>query len=153
MISIVLSSLVNFFLALIPLLILVLIMGKGLHPALWFVPISVVFGILFTLGVSLAVAAGSVFLTDIIETYRLLLIPWMYLTPIFYPLDIVPANFVPFLKLNPMLYLVEYFRTPIYAGVLPDPFTVACAVLVSLLTLIAGWILFDNLQGSFVYYV
>jgi len=151
--SVVLSGLINLGLALVPLFLLVLVIGKGLHPALVFLPLPLLFTLLFSLGVSLTLASTAVFFHDIINFYKIILMPWMYLTPIVYPLNIVPEKYLPLIKLNPMYYLVECFRQPIVAGTLPDVNLVLMAGGISLATLFVGYAIFHRLSDKFVYYV
>jgi ABC-type polysaccharide/polyol phosphate export permease len=50
--------------------------------------------------------------------YAIILVAWMYLTPIIYPIDILPELYKQWIvRLNPMFYLVELFRNPLYYGV------------------------------------
>lgn len=151
--SILLSELVNFVLALLPLLLLVILIGKGLSLALFFLPVALIIMIIFTLGISFILAAATVFFTDIMDMYQLLLMPWMYLTPIIYPLEIVPPKFLFIIKINPMYYIIECFRAPIYLGHLPNPLDVFWAGLSALVVFIAGIALFAKLSDDFIYYI
>ena len=151
--SILFSELVNFFLAMLPLLALVMIIGKGLTPALLFLPIPIMIMGVFILGISFILAAASVFFHDIMDIYQLLLMPWMYLTPIFYPLEIVPAKFLPILRLNPMYYIIDCFRTPIYLGHLPPFVHVVWAGLSALAIFMVGIFLFAKWADDFIYYI
>jgi ABC-2 type transport system permease protein len=152
-ISVVLSNMVNLGFAMIPLFILLPILGKGFHLALLFLPVSIIFAVMFTLGISLILSATAVFFNDIIDMYQIFLMPWMYLTPIVYPINIIPPKYVPFLKLNPIFYIVECFRLPIYQGVMPDLQSITLAFLVAVVTLWIGYRVFANLADTFVYYV
>jgi ABC-type polysaccharide/polyol phosphate export permease len=44
----------------------------------------------------------------------------MYLTPIFYPAEIIPKKYINFIHLNPLLYYVNYFRDIIYLNKFPS---------------------------------
>jgi len=151
--SILFSELLNFAFAMLPLLALVAIIGKGLTLSLLFLPIPLIIMIFFTLGISFLLAAVSVFFYDIIDMYQMLLMPWMYLTPIIYPLDIVPAKFINILKLNPMYYIIDCFRAPIYLGQLPDPMNIFWAGLSALVVFIGGFALFTKLSDEFIFYI
>lgn len=151
--SSVLSGLINFMFTLIPLLALIFIIGRGFQLSMLFLPIALLMTIIFTIGISLIISACSVFFIDIVEIYSVILMPWMYFTPIIYPVDIVPPKYLPFLKLNPMYYLVECFRLPIYMGQLPGPQLILGAVLVSVGALLIGYWVFSKLEDEFVYYI
>jgi ABC-2 type transport system permease protein len=152
-ISAVLSQIINFGFALIPLFILLPILGKGYHLSLLFLPVSILFAIMFTLGICFILSATAVYFNDIIDIYQILLTSWMYLTPVIYPIDIVPKKFLPFFKLNPAYYIVECFRVPIYMGEIPNLQCIVLALLVSTTSLLIGYRVFTKLADSFVYYV
>ena len=151
--SIVISNLVNLGFAIIPLMALVMFMGKGLTLSLvYLVPVTIM-ATLFTLGVSLIVSTVSAFFHDIGEMFRILLTPWMFLTPIMYPMDIIPQKYVFLFKLNPMYYLVECFRTPLYKGIAPDINTVAMCAILAIVSFTIGHIVFKRSEDSLIYYV
>lgn len=151
--SILLAELVNFSFAMLPLLALVIIIGKGLSLSLLFLPIPLMIMIFFTLGVSFILASITVFFHDIMDIYQLLLMPWMYLTPIIYPLEIVPEKYLHILKMNPMYYIIDCFRAPIYLGHLPDPLNLLLAGLSAAVVFIIGIVVFTKLSDDFIYYI
>ena len=152
-ISVVVSAVVNFGAALIPLLILIPLLGKGFDLSMFFLIVPFIFIFLFTLGVSLILASLTVFFLDVGEFYSVILMPWMFLTPIMYPMDIVPQEYLFLIKLNPMYYLIECFRMPIYEGRIPDMSMIAISALISVVTLIIGYVVFTRNEDDFVYYV
>lgn len=152
-ISIVLSNMVNLAFAMLPLFILLPILGNGFHLSMLFLPVAILFAVMFTIGVSFILSATAVFFNDIINMYQIFIMPWMYITPIVYPIEIVPKKYLPLLKLNPMYYIVECFRLPIFMGDLPHLQTVCLALLVSVASLVIGYLVFTKLSDTFVYYV
>ena len=152
-ISTVLSNTVNLALALLPLFILLPILGNGFHLSLLFLPVAIFIAVMFTVGISLILSATAVFFNDIIDMYQIFLMPWMYLTPIIYPIEIVPKKYLPMVKLNPMYYIVECFRLPIYMGALPDLQTACLGLFVALASLLIGYLMFAKFSDTFVYYV
>jgi ABC-type polysaccharide/polyol phosphate export permease len=148
-----LVGLINLLLALIPLaLIMVLNHGK-FSAALIFVPFAVILTFIFALGVSLIVSTLAVFFADIADIHSVAMSILTYLTPLFYPISVVPQKYIRFIYLNPMYYFVEIFRQPIHAGVLPDSTLVLRAVLISVGTLAAGWWFFTRKSDEFAYRV
>ncbi len=132
-------SLVNLFLSLVPLFLIALATGRRPGPTWLFLPVSVVIGAAFTAGVGLVVFTLACRFIDVRETYLVLLQPWFFLTPILYPVDVVPEQFRPFVRFNPMTYLVEVFRAPLYNGWLPGWKTLLFSVLAAALSLAVGW--------------
>ncbi len=151
--STVTSNLVNLGFAMIPLLALVMVMGKGFTLS-WFylIPVTIM-ATLFTLGIALIIAAMTAFFHDAGEMYRVMITPWMFLTPVMYPMDIIPQKYVLFLKLNPMFYFVECFRTPLYKGVAPDMTILSISAILAILSFMVGHIIFTRSEDSFIYYV
>jgi ABC-type polysaccharide/polyol phosphate export permease len=147
--SSIVSGLVNLVLSMFALLIIMLIVRAPLFPSLLFVPISLLIVGIFTLGVSLALTALSVFFADVREMVQAGLPALLYMTPVIYPVSIVPVSFRWIVERNPLTYLIEIVRAPIYYGQLPTPRTIAAALAVSLISLLAGWLIFRRLAPSF----
>jgi ABC-2 type transport system permease protein len=150
--SVTISGMVNLGLSLIVLLAIMLIVGAPLKPSLLLVPISLLILGVFTFGVSLALTAFSVPFGDVRETVQAGLPALMYLTPIVYPIEIVPDRYLWLVKMNPMVYIVEIFRSPIYYGIVPGPTTLLIATVVSLASLTFGWMIFRHMAPRFYAY-
>ena len=147
--SIVVSGLVNLGLSLIVLFSIMLAVGAPLHATLSFLPISFLLLGLFTLGASLALTAVSIFFGDVREMVQAGMPALMYLTPIIYPISIVPERFRWAIKLNPLVYIVEIVRDPIYYGIIPSPATLSIAAVISFGSLAVGWMIFRHLAPRF----
>jgi ABC-2 type transport system permease protein len=146
------TGIVNLLLSIIPLLGMMLVVGRPIRWTILFLPIPIVLLAAFALGVGLLLSSLAVRFPDVAEMYQILLQAWMYLTPIMYPSDILPdAIRNVLLYLNPMYYLILLFRVPIYDGVLPSlPLCLAAAV-ISITTLVVGWIYFSYQTDKFAY--
>jgi len=147
--STIVSGLVNLGLSLIVLFSIMLGVGAPLYPSLWFLPISLLLVGIFSLGASLALTAVSIFFGDVREMVQAGMPALMYLTPIIYPISIVPMRFRWLIKLNPLVYIVEIVRDPIYYGIIPSPATLLIAVSVALASVILGWIVFRHVAPHF----
>lgn len=145
------TGIVNLLLSLIPFVIVALFVG--IYPTLNFIEvvIPIILIAMFTLGLSLIIACVGIRFPDIVEMYTVLLIAWMYLTPIIYPIDIIPEKFLGVVHLNPMLPLVQLFRQPIFDGVSLDPQLLGVCTLISVITLFAGWMLFSRMTDEIAY--
>jgi ABC-2 type transport system permease protein len=133
---------VNLVLSFVPLVAIILFSGFPLHASWLFLPVSVVLGAFFTAGVGLFVFTLACRFVDIKETYLVLVGAWFFVTPIIYTPELVPAKYRFIIRLNPMTYLVEIFRAPLYDGWLPGWKTTAFAIGVSLTSLIVGWLVY-----------
>ncbi len=87
--------------------------------ALW-LPLLLLPQLVFALGAAWLIASLGVFLRDIAQGITLLLMAWMYLTPIIYPESIVPERFRWFIALNPFTALIRSYRRVFLDGVAPD---------------------------------
>ncbi len=146
-------GLVNWIFALVPLTLIMLVTGQAFSIALVCLPVSIVFGVLFATGVALVVATLAVFFSDIANVYQVGLTILMYLTPIIYPIAVVPTQYQVFLRLNPLYYFVELFRQPIYDGRIPDPWVWGTGAILAVGMLIAGWWVFTSKADEFTYRV
>src|SRR5947208_804212 len=149
----VLSGLVNLLISLIPLAMIMLVVHHPIRATVAFLPVSISLAAVFALGVSLLLAAVCIEFNAVVQIYQALLVAWMYLTPIVYPLEAVPERFRWIIFANPMYYLVESFRAPIYAGTLPDGRAIAWSALWGLGALVSGWWLFERRADRIAYLV
>jgi ABC-2 type transport system permease protein len=146
------TGVVNLALSLVPLLLILLILRRPLTWAALFLPIAILSLTAFALGVGMLISSLAVRFPDIAEMYQIILQAWMYLTPIMYPSDIIPAAYRKLLLyFNPMYYQVLMFRVPLYDGVLPSIPLIIIGVGVALATLIIGWVSFSHQADKFAY--
>lgn len=103
-----------------------------------------------TLGIALVVAALHVFFRDTAQILGMVFNVWFYVTPIVYPLALVPARYRSWLELNPLTALVGLYRQAFLGGRLAAvPGAVSLAVVVAVLTSVGFW-LFGRLKPAFV---
>src|SRR5215212_5876018 len=96
-----LASMTNQLFGTAALLVLTLIIQRTIHPTALWLPVLLVPQLLATLGAAWLVPSLVVFLRFIVQCIALLLMVWMYLTPIIYPESIVPEHFRPWINANP----------------------------------------------------
>jgi ABC-type polysaccharide/polyol phosphate export permease len=149
----IIAACVNLLISFAPLTLLMLITDSKFSWALLCLPLTIVPIVIFGYGLGLILAASSVFFHDTLYTYQVLLTAWMYLTPIFYPRDIIPAQFATLFELNPLFHFVELVRAPIYYGVLPDMDHVLIGCAYALGVLFLGWRYFESSRRQFVSYL
>ncbi|MFZ5809330.1 MAG: ABC transporter permease [Chloroflexota bacterium] len=145
------TGLVNLTLSLIPLLVVMMVIGVPLRPTLLLVPFAMLLLSLFTLGVGLLISTIGIYFADVVEMYVIVLLAWMYLTPVIYPLYILPESVQVFLRLNPMVYLVDIFRMFVFYGILPSASTTLVGIVVAVVTFFAGWLIFTEKSDEFAY--
>ena len=102
-------------------LILAAILLRGeLHATILFLPLLVIPQLFATFGAAWLIASLGVFVRDIVQGITLILMAWMYLTPIIYPETLVPDRYKTLVSLNPFTPLVRNYRRIILEGSLPD---------------------------------
>jgi ABC-type polysaccharide/polyol phosphate export permease len=103
-----------------------------------------------TLGLGLLVASLHVFFRDTAQILGMVFNVWFYLTPIVYPLALVPSRYRTWLELNPLTALVGLYRQAFLGGELaPVPGALSLALVVAVLTSLGFW-LFGRLKPAFV---
>ncbi|WP_229696366.1 ABC transporter permease [Paenibacillus albidus] len=149
----VLSCGVNFLFSLMALYIVVIISGMKItyhHLALLY-GIGCVF--IFICGLSLLLSSLMVFFRDTQFLYSIVLTIWTYVTPIFYPENILPPQMKLVLELNPMYHFIRFIRVIILNNGFPDALAwIYCAVF-AIISLIVGSLVFKKTQNQFILYL
>jgi ABC-type polysaccharide/polyol phosphate export permease len=146
------TGLVNITLSTIPLVLVMLITQVPIRPSILFLPVPVILLACFALGVGLLISTIAVYFPDVSEMYQIILIGWLYLTPVIYPEEILPQPIGFWIThLNPMYYLVNLYRIPVYYGRLPTWEEFLPAALIAIITLAMGWWVFSIKSDEFAY--
>jgi len=106
-------------------------------------PLLVVIRLCFSIAIGYVLAILSVFIQDLRQALGLLLTMLMFLTPIIYPVSMIPAEFIPLNNLNPMYHLLDAYRAVILRGELPGIGVVYVAGL-SFILLLSGVYFFQK---------
>jgi ABC-2 type transport system permease protein len=148
------TGLVNLVLSLVPMVVVMAIADVPLRASVVFLPAAMLLLALFSLGVGLLLSTLAVYFPDVAEMYQIVLLAWMYLTPIIYPENIIPESYRFWMfNLNPLYHLIKLFRLPLYEGMTPSPVRVGSALAVSLGMLLLGWFVFTRKAKDFSYHV
>lgn len=116
-------------------------------------PIPMLYAFVFSVGLGMILSSLYVFFRDIGHLYGVLTTAWFYLTPIIYPLDILPRPITELVKLNPLYYYIEYFRQVIMYGTIPSlNMNLICAA-TAIFTLLMGVLIFKKQQDRFILYL
>lgn len=150
-ISVMGNGLINYLLALIPLALVMLAMRHPFTPALLWLPLALLLAAMFTLGLSLFLSTLAVFFVDVVDMYGIFLTVLFYLTPIIYPISIVPERFAPLVRLNPLTSILELFRSILYEGQSPSLEAWGIAAGLAVVSLLVGWLVFTKRVDEFAY--
>ncbi|MGC9025327.1 MAG: ABC transporter permease [Chloroflexia bacterium] len=102
-----------------------------------------------TIGLALILAGATVFYRDVRFITPVGLQFWMYVTPIIYPLTVVPPQYRFLYSLNPMTGIIESYREIILHGTWPDWQLLGTAGVLSLLIFLAGYLWFKHVEIRF----
>lgn len=147
------SHLVNLVLALLPLLAVMAWQGVPLRLSLIALPWALLVLWLFTTGVALALAAWTVFFRDLSQIVEVGLTALFYLTPVVYPLSLLPDRYQDLFRLNPMVYVVVPLRTIFFDGSFPRTSDFLVATALSLVVFFAGLAIFRRRENLFLVYL
>jgi lipopolysaccharide transport system permease protein len=147
--SAVTSKLFHFVLS-IPILVVLLLAWDYVPGPQWLLgfPLLVAIQFLMLAGLALLVASFNVFLRDLEHLVEVLMMLWLYLTPIIYPLSAVEARLGKVVYLNPMASLIQAWRDLFLYDQLPG-LDIWPAVVFAVVALVAGHIVFRTLEGQF----
>ncbi|HZY44487.1 MAG TPA: ABC transporter permease [Anaerolineae bacterium] len=158
-ISLTLSSLINFLMALPVLIVLSLILGVQLTGWIVFLPLVILVQMIFSMGVSLFLAATNVFYRDVQQIMEVAILAWFFLTPIIWDVSLLPASkeifglTVPIQRLtyilNPMASIVATYRDILYYGRPIGWDFFLRTILTAIIMLFIGYAVFHRLQKRF----
>ena len=148
-ISLVASEGVNFLIATIIILGFVIFGGIGLSwNILWYFLILAI-QFIVSIGISLLVSSLTVYFRDLLHLLGVFMQLLFYATPIVYSMDAVPANFRWLLRLNPMSYLIDGYRSIFYSKTMPDFRGLLIAFIMGIVLCIVGYFVFKKLERRF----
>ncbi len=152
-VSTVTQSFITAVFSLVPYFLLCLVLGVPMTINLLAVPLVIILCYLFTFGLGLVMCAYGTFLRDLDHLYKVLRRVFLYITPIFYPIEIVPDQFRFLFEFNPIYIFIQLFRDVTLNGVMPSERLLFIATSYSLLTLALGIVVFREKQDRFFLYI
>ena len=149
-ISTVTANFINMLLCFIIVFAVILFSGRGFNPvALICLPMVMMIEYCITLGFVLILSAGTVYFKDLEHITTVLMMAWIYGTPILYPISMIPDKIIWIFKLNPMTAVVESFHDILYWGNLPSWKYMAYAAVWGIGMLVIGELIFNKLSDRF----
>lgn len=148
------SSLVNLLFSIGALLLVMIFTNAEFSWNVLFFPIIILQVFIFSLGLGLWLAAITVFFRDIQYLWNVFLSMWMYLTPLFYPVSIIPEEYrLLYQNANPMYGYIEQFRDIVLYTKFPQIETILTGFATALIVLILGVWYFNKKQDEFILYI
>jgi lipopolysaccharide transport system permease protein len=109
-----------------------------------FLPLAIL-----SLGLSWILASLGVFIKDTSQAVGLLTTLLMFLSPVFYPISLVPEKFQPYIMLNPLTVIIEKVRQVMIWGITPNFNAIAIYLITSIFILQIGFAWFQKTRKGF----
>ena len=148
-ISATIAGLLDFAIAFVLLIAMMIFYGITPTPAVWLLPFFLLLALATSLGVGLWLSALNVQYRDVRYTIPFLTQFWLFASPVVYPSSLVPEQWRVLYGLNPMAGVIEGFRWALLgtrSG--PGPM-LAVSVLVTIVLLISGAYYFRRMEKTF----
>lgn len=148
--GLVVSNTVHFLFALV--VVVVIAMAYGIWPTVHylFLPLIIVFQMLFTAGLCLIMAVLGVFFLDTGNIMSHLLRMWYFLSPGLYSVEQIPESARALFRLNPMCELMTSYRDILMWGKMPTAFDLGYALFAGVACFLVGMIVFKSYEGRLV---
>lgn len=147
------SIIVNFINMLISFLIIygiILISGWGIEWKLQpYLILIMLIEFVFTLGLALLLSAVEVYFRDMEHITSVIMMIWMYFTPMFYNIETIPEKYQGLFHLNPMLYVIGMYQQVLYFKIPPTEEYMIKGISSAIMCFILGWIIFRLLEKRF----
>lgn len=152
-VSKVLSAYINLGFSTLALYFIIFLQGMPLNIYHWFIPMNYLTLGMFSCGLGMILSAMMVYFRDTQFIYNVIIVLWTYMTPLFYPVTIIPDNLMRFYRLNPTYQYVSFFRTIILDARLPSLEQFLFCYGYGIGMLILGVLIFRRMKRNFVLYV
>ena len=149
----VMFSFTNMLFSLVAVVIVAIATKLPITPAILLFPLPLIYVFIFSLGVGLLLASYAVFFRDLLHLYGIILLVWTYLTPIFYPITILPENIRKILIYNPMYVYIDNFREIVLYGRVPSLQSNLLCIVYAIIALIIGTLAFKSVKDKFIFYI
>ncbi len=137
------------------LLVLIFVVALGMYPNrewLWIVPILAV-ELVFVSGLALLCSAFDVYLRDTRYLVDSAVTVMFWLTPVFYPVELIPVRFRTAYELNPIAAVIVCLRRVLLDAKMPSLQTLGLGGIVASGLFLIGLFVFDRIKGNFCDYL
>jgi lipopolysaccharide transport system permease protein len=139
----------DFLIGLGALVLLLLIFGRPITSAWLTLPVVVLVQGTLVIGLVLWGSALCVFNRDITALLPLILQVWMFLSPVLYPVTLVPESYRSLYLMNPMAAILEGYRDILLFGTVPSWGLLGPAFVFAFSVLVLGYAYFKSVELRF----
>ena len=147
--SSVLARILDFLFSLLVFLVIMAVFRWPLHLEMLALLPLVCLQVLFATGLGLCTSMANLFYRDVRQLIVVGLPLWMFLSPVIYPVELVPEHLRDLYQLNPMVGLIGAYRGVILHGVVPSWTDLIPVIVSTLVLLVGGFWLFKKLEPRF----
>jgi len=145
-----LAALVTFLLNFLVFFIFMLIFKADISFKLLLLPFYLLQLFLFILGVSFLLSTLYVKYRDIIHIWSFVLLIGFFVTPIVYPLEIIPFEYLRYYLLNPLARMVVDMRYIVLYNHIPDIKNFMITLIISIMVFAFGYYVFKRKKSTFM---
>jgi len=147
------STLINFGLNILVLFIFIVIYHVPFSWKFIFLLYPICCLVVFNMGAGLILSALYLMFRDIKYLYDVFTLMLMYMSAIFYSIDVYSQNIQYLFYLNPIYVYIRYFRKIIIEGTIPQLSFHLLAAAYALVVLVIGAIIYKRKNYKFLYYI
>ncbi len=148
-ISAIFVCLIDFCLAGVVLVALMLWFGITPPWTVIFLPLVVIAHVSLTMGIAFVLAMGNLFFRDVKYLFEIAVSVLMFATSVLYPVDAIGGRLGLVMQLNPLTTIIDAYRAVILGSHMPSSASLVGAAVLSFVALAAGWILFHRAEFRF----
>jgi len=146
-----LFSMMTFSFQLIALLCLYSIIRMDFPSKIYYLIFTIPLLTIFCTGLGILLSVITVYFRDIQHLLNVVLKAWFYLTPILYPLDILPEEYQFYLLLNPATHFIQLFSEPLYKDMSPGLATFFITSVLTIFSCIVGMLLMIKFERKLIF--
>lgn len=130
-------------------IILVLVHHQGLPASFCMLPLLILVQLLLGVGLAMPIATIAAFYNDVQHAIPIVLMAFFYISPVFYPVGLIPESFQSIYLTNPVAQLLTLYHAVLYEGNFPSVALLGKTVLVSTMIALVGFIIFSRFKNVF----
>ena len=145
---IVLCALFQMIISVLVLIVMAVVSSQPLSASIVWLPLAIFPLVCFAVGMALILSSVGVYLRDLAQIMNLAVTALLFVSPVFFSVEMLPEKWIAFAYLNPLTVIIEYFRSVIFFNGYPSLdfmlYSVASVVVFTL-----GHLAFGRLRPGF----
>jgi len=142
------SNLINFLISLL-ILLPILFIFNSFSFSIFLLPFIIALHLAFTIGLVLITSSLDIYYRDVSFVIQALMLAWFYLTPILYPISMIPEKFMYLYALNPVVGITSLYHFALLGRGIENFFVLVPSILFTLFVFVFGIILFKKREPLF----